>query len=642
MANCKVRFLPWDKEVTVQEGTDLITAAAQAGISIYNICGGEGICGRCKVIIKKGEAKSDSFIVLTEEERKKGYVLACRTLVNNDLEVEVPVESRIEKFEIVKGELYTPAEAAEKAPRAFKEKIFTHGPLATKLYLDLPKPTLQDPISDLDRLYREIRKIHPVPVMQMGLANVRVLGRLLRRSDFKLTVTLGKRNDTIEIVLIEPGDVTSKNYGVAVDIGTTTVVAYLVDLYSEKVLATKASYNKQLSFGEDVITRIVFAEDPVGLNKLHEAVSKTVNELIGELVSEAKISLNDINGVMIAGNTTMTHLLLSIPPDYIRREPYVPTASFVPVVRASEAGINISPRGLLACLPSVASYVGGDITAGVLAGGMDRSDALTLLIDLGTNGEIVVGNKDFLAACSCSAGPAFEGVGIKCGIRAMEGAIQRIKVDKKKDFELTCSTIGNVKPKGICGSGLVDIVGEFLKCGIINREGKFELLKSKRIRPSEDGGSEFVIAYGADTLTGKDIVITEADILNLIRSKGAVYMGAHVLLKHMGLKFEDLSRVFVAGGLGTYLDMEKAIFMGLLPDLPQKKFFFVGNTSIAGAKMCLLSNEAYKRAGEIAKKMTYFELSIDPSFMNEYTSTLFLPHTDLNLFPTVKAALKKR
>ncbi|MFH1406904.1 MAG: ASKHA domain-containing protein, partial [Candidatus Omnitrophota bacterium] len=381
-----------------------------------------------------------------------------------------------------------------------------------------------------------------------------------------------------------------------------------------------------------------YSQEPGGLEGLRNAVVDTINDLVESMTGDLKINLNDINCVIAAGNTTMMHILLMIPPDDIRKHPYIPVATFLPVIRAAEAGIKINPRGLLACLPAVASYVGGDISAGVLASGIDDSPGLSMLIDLGTNGEIVLGNKDWLACCACSAGPAFEGVGIESGVRAMEGAIQRVRITK--DFDVEYSVIGEVKPKGICGSGLVDTVGELLKSGVIDRQGKFREIKSKRLKgKTKTGNKEFVIAFANETQTQKDIAIAEIDIQNLIRSKGAVYMGAYVMLKHMGLKFENLTKIFVAGGLGTYLDIEKAIMMGLLPDLPLERFAFIGNSSIAGAKACLVSYEAMDKAAKIAKKMTYFELSTDPSFMNEYTSTLFLPHTDMDLFPSVKKIL---
>jgi len=642
MEKCKIIFYPWKKEVTVPSGTDLLTAAIRAGVHIYNSCGGEGVCGRCKVIVRKGEVVTEATGRLSAEERKSGYVLACRTTCKGTMEIEVPPETRLEGLEILTEEakakrllgLYTPAEEVEKGPEVGLERVFTHGPLSTKLYLELLPPTSEDNVGDLERLYREIRKGREIPIMQMGLANIKKLSKLLRESGWKVTVTLGNRNETTEVVLIEPGDTTSKNYGVAVDIGTTTIVAYLVNLTERHVLSAKACYNPQVDFGEDVISRIIFAQEEDGLERLHHVVIDAINNLILGMALEHNLTLNDIDGVVCSGNTTMIHLLLRVPPEYLRKEPYVPTASFVPVIRAAEAGIKINPRGLLSCVPGVSSYVGGDITAGVLASGLDNLPTLGLFMDLGTNGEVVIGNRDWLVCCSTSAGPCFEGGGIKWGIRAMKGAIQRVNIDPFSD-SVNLYTIGEEKPKGICGAGLVDCVAELLESGRLNRAGKLIPESSKRIREGEDG-LEFVLAKSKDSAVGQDIVITETDIKNLIHSKGAIYSGAEVLLKRVGLGLQDLQHVLIAGGLGTALDVEKAIIIGLLPDLPLEKFTFIGNSAIAGTKMCLLSQEAMRKAEKIAGKMTYIDLSTDPEFMNNYIASLFLPHTDISLFPSVK------
>ncbi|MFN7170925.1 MAG: ASKHA domain-containing protein, partial [Candidatus Omnitrophota bacterium] len=503
---------------------------------------------------------------------------------------------------------------------------------------ELPPPTLQDNISDLERLYRELRRSREIPIMQTGLANVRNLGRVLRESNWKITVVLGNRNRTTEIVIIEPGNTTIHNFGIALDIGTTTVVAYLVNLNTQEVMGAKASYNRQIDFGEDVISRIILAEDPQGLEKLHHAVVDTINELIHKLTKDNGVNLSDVYAVMCAGNTTMIHLLLKVDPTYIRREPYVPTANFVPVIRAAEAGIKIHPRGLLSCIPGISSYVGGDITAGVLASGMNKANELSMLIDLGTNGEIVLGNRDWLIACSTSAGPCFEGGGVKWGTRAMKGAIQKVKIDTRENT-VKVETIGNSKPRGICGSGIIDLLAELLRNDLVERSGRLKMGRSPRIIQGEE--KEFILVYADDTEVLQDIILTEADIKNLIHAKGAIYSGAEVLLKHTGFSFKDVKHFFISGGMGTYLDIEKAMMIGLLPDLPKERFVFLGNSSITGAKMCLLSQEAYEEAEEIAHKMTYLDLSTNPEFMNNYSASLFLPHTDIERFPSVKKILYK-
>ncbi|MBI5573933.1 MAG: DUF4445 domain-containing protein [Elusimicrobia bacterium] len=634
--SCKIKFLPHNKEVSVSPGTDLLSASTMAGVQIYNSCGGDGICGRCKVKILKGEVTTDSAI-LSEKEKKDGFVLACRTICKVDIDVFVPEESRVEKAQILTmGEIYTPAERAAPPVEVFEEKIFEYSPLSAKLYLEVPRPSIENAVADLERIFREIRKSKTAsPVMQMGLANIKKLPSLLRTSDFKITVTLGNRNETTEVVLVEPGNTADKNFGVAVDIGTTTVVSYLVDLKAQKVVSAKAMYNPQVSFGEDVITRIIYAGDSSGLDRIHHVIVDAVNDLIVSHVISDKISLNDINCVTAAGNTTMIHLLLKVDPTHIRRSPYVPAANAFPVIRAAEAGIKINPRGLLATIPNVACYVGGDITAGVLASGMSNFSHLALFIDLGTNGEVVLGNKDFLACCSTSAGPCFEGGGIKHGIRAQAGAIEKFRINPELDSgsELRIETIGNEKPIGICGAGIISIVAELFTNGIIDKSGDFIKGSSKHLKKTEEGYEFFIT---------DNISVTQADIKNLIHSKGAIFSGIEVLTKKIGIDIHQLSKVIIAGGLGNALDIEKSIVIGLFPEIPTEKFSFIGNGSITGCKMCLLSQSAMRRANEIAQKMTYIDLSADPEFMNNYTASLFLPHTNLELFPSVKKQLKMK
>ncbi len=643
MDTCLVRFLPDDKKVKVSKGTDVLNAAIAAGVYINSSCGGEGVCGRCKVIVKAGSVQSEPSGRLTKEESQKGFVLACRTTIHSDLEIEIPPTSRLTKQQILTEEakverlrgVFSEAGEVEKRIELEEREIFSHSPLATKVFLKLPPPTLDDNISDLERLYREVRRKRDIPILQTGLANVKKMGRIFRESNWQVTALLGKRNETTEIVLIEPGDTSGRNFGLAFDIGTTTIVSELIDLNTKKTLSTKAAYNKQASYGEDVITRMIYAGKEGGLEKLHHLVVDTLNELVLAAASESGISLSEVTCVMCAGNMTMAHILLRVDPTYLRREPYVPIANFMPVIRAAEVGIKINPRGLLACIPGVSSYVGADIVAGVLASGINEEKALSMLIDIGTNGEIVLGNREWLVSCSSSAGPAFEGSGVACGVRAMEGAIQEVRISPG-DFEAKYSTIGGGKPIGICGSGYIDCLAELLKAGVIDRSGKIRKeASSPKIREREEG-LEFVVVGGDETATGEDIVIAQADITNIIRSKGAIYTAAKVLANKMGFELKDIDRIYLAGGFGNYLNIEKSVWIGLLPDIERDKFKFIGNSSITGAKFALLSYDEMLKANEIAKKMTYIELSVEPSFMNEYTGALFIPHTDIDRFPSVK------
>ncbi|MFH0790638.1 MAG: ASKHA domain-containing protein [Candidatus Omnitrophota bacterium] len=645
MENFKVTFYPEHKTIEAEQDKTILQAAISAGIYLNSSCGGDGVCGRCKVLVKSGKViTTQPSGRISLDERKQGIYLACLATIQSNLEIEVLPESRLD-FEKLSPEelalrgqgLYSGTEEIEPSSPILDEEIFVHSPLSTKLYLELPPPTLDDRISDLERVYRQIHHIQDIPIMQTGLSNIRRLGELLRSSNWKITLTLGKRNGTTEIVLIEQGNTSQRNFGLCFDIGTTTISGQIVDLNTRKILGTKATYNKQASFGSDVITRIIYAQEQDGLEKLHHAVIDGMNQMIQELIQEHNIDLNDVNCVLCAGNTTMIHLLLRVDPTYIRREPYVPTANFIPALRAAEVGIKINPRGLLSCAPGISSYVGGDVTAGILSCGIYQEDDLSILIDIGTNGEVVLGNKDFLVACAASAGPAFEGSGVSCGMRASNGAIQKVNIDPR-DFKISYSTISNNadntktnRPRGICGSGYIDLIASMLSAGIIDKSGKIKIENHRRIRNTESG-REFVIAFKEETNSSTDIVITEADIENLKRAKAAIYSAAIILTKHMDITFSSIKRFFIAGGFGTYVDITNAVKIGLLPNLERSKFVFIGNSSLAGARQMLLSSEAANIADDIAKKITYFELSVDSGYMDEYMAALFFPHTDLSLF----------
>ncbi|MFC1524942.1 ASKHA domain-containing protein [Planctomycetota bacterium] len=639
MKQCKITFLPDKKTVTVEKGTTLIEAARKLGLYIQSVCGGDGVCGKCRVKVKKGRVVTDTTALLKPEEVKQGYVLACLSKIFENAQIEIPPESRAEEGEVLLGkrhpeklDLYSPAEILE-PDIAIEARTYEHSPLATKICLKLPQSTLEDSISDLDRVYRELKQKHQLIHIQTGLTNIKSLGHLLRDNSWKITVTLGKRNETNELVFIEAGDTSKKNYGVAIDIGTTTVVAHLVDLVSEKTVGMQGSFNKQITYGDDIISRIIFASEKQGLERLHLAVVDNINTMIARLAEQHNIALKDITAVACAGNTTMIHLLLNIDPAYIRKEPYTPTASDVPVIRAAEAGIKIHYRGLLGCVPAVSSYVGGDVVAGVLASGMTHKDELALYIDMGTNGEMVFGNKDWLASCACSVGPAFEGSGLESGIRAIKGAIQRLEIGK--DFEPVVHTVGEAKPRGICGSGLIELIYEMRRVGLLDRAGKIaKESKTKRVRKGDEG-LEYVLAWAKETEIGKDVIITQSDLDNLMRSKAAVFAGVRVLLKKMGYACRDVGRFYIAGAFGNHLDIPKSIAIGLLPDLPLDKFQYIGNGSVLGARTVLLSYRALIDANKIADRMTYIELSNDNIFHEEFTSALFLPHTDLTLFPSV-------
>jgi len=640
MENFKITFFPDNKTVSVKKDTTILSAAISAGAYINSSCGGDGVCGHCKVILKKGKVFSQSTGILSPEEKSQGIHLACLSAIQSDCEVEVPPNSRVnfekddfERSGLKKRGVYAQVEEIQPSLSASSGEFMDH-PLTRKIYLELPQPGLEDKISDLERIYRQVKRLANVEILETSLVNIRTLGELLRDADWKITVTIATRYNGAEIILIEPSDTSARNFGIGFDIGTTTLSGQLVDLNTKKILGTKAAYNKQASFGADVITRIVYAREPDGLTKLHAAVCAGMNEIIHELASSHQVDLNDVTCIICAGNTTMMHLLLRIDPTFIRKEPYVPTANFLPISRAADAGIQINPHGLLYCISGVASYVGADVTSGVLSSQLYKQKELCLLIDIGTNGEIVLGNQDFMVACAASAGPAFEGSGVACGMRAARGAIEEVKISPAAK-ELSYKTIANESPRGICGSGYIDLISQMLSAGVLDKDGKIKAIEHPRIRQM-DLGREFVVVFKAESQTGEDIVITETDIDNLKRAKAAIYAAASILVKHMGLEFANVSQVIIAGGFGTSIRMESAIKIGLLPDLPREHFNFVGNSSLAGACESLLSLDALRKCDEIAKKITYFELSTEGAYMEEYMAALFFPHTDLTKFPSLK------
>lgn len=637
MSTYKIKFMPDNKEIEVEANTILIDAAKKAGVYVNSLCGGQGVCGKCKVQISKGEFKPDknSIAFFSKEELKKGYVLACQTEVIDDLEVFVPPESRIESEQILMDESvvdYSKPEAVSVA-RVASDPLSFFEPLAQKIYLQLPVPTPEDNIADIDRVIREIRKKLNYHSFEISFHCLQGLAEKLRNNGWKVTATIVKHSDIWRISQIEPGDTSNDNYGVAVDVGTTTIVAQLIHLKTGRVIGVEASHNLQAHYGEDVISRIVFScGREKGLNPLHEAVVENINNLVKNLCEKKGVNVGDINSMVAAGNTTMSHLLLGLVPCSIRLDPYVPTAHIFPQIAAGDINIHGNPGAVLETIADVASYVGGDIVSGILATGIADKPETKILIDVGTNGEIAMGNNDWLVCCSASAGPAFEGGGINYGMRATLGAIERIEIN---DGKVKYKSIGKAKPRGVCGSGLIDCLYELVRNRIIDQQGSFNLsLKNERLIEIDDEPA-YIIAFSNETENGENITIRESEISNLIRSKGAVFAAIKSLVDYIGMDFDAIDTFFVAGGFGNYLNIPKAIAIGLLPDIDPEKIKFVGNSSLMGARMALLSSHAFDRTIEIAKMMTNIELSTYLPFMDEYVASLFLPHTERRLFPSV-------
>ncbi|WP_456384986.1 ASKHA domain-containing protein [Desulfolithobacter sp.] len=635
-----ITFQPDNITVTVDQGENLLAAAANAGVYVHAFCGGDGVCGKCKVIVEEGKVRADRA-TLKKEEWDQGYRLACQATVTGDLVVRIP-EITTAGGRALKRKPKTTRTISARSLDTLIGKWDVDPPVA-KLYLELDPPTLDDNISDMQRVMRGIRQALPdTPEPSYDHPElIKELPFVLRESDWKVTVLLlhGKwEGEPDRIIDIEPGNTTDRLYGLAVDIGTTTCSGVLIDLNSGKIIAEASGYNAQISYGEDVISRIIYAARPGGLRALQEKVVSTINTIIDDICRKMIISPADISYIMAAGNTIMSHLLLGLDPKYIREAPYVPAVSIFPLTKAAGLGIQAHPSVRLFLYPCIASYVGGDIVSGVHACQMAKSDKVSLFIDIGTNGEIVVGNSEWMVCAACSAGPAFEGGGIQYGMRASAGAIENFHIHHET-YDPMIVTIGRIKPAGICGSGLISIVSELLESGVIDQQGKFNKeIDHPRIREGQNGW-EYVLAWSQDSLIGEDIVITEVDIDNLLRAKGAMYAGYQTLLESVGLTFADLDRVILAGNFGAYIDLERAICIGLLPDVNRDKFFYLGNASMLGCQISLTDVKRFRERIQVRQLMTNMELSENSEFMTHYMAALFLPHTDMSLFPTVRDKL---
>jgi uncharacterized 2Fe-2S/4Fe-4S cluster protein (DUF4445 family) len=639
-----VRFLPHNKEIGVADGDYLIRTALEAGVHINASCGGEGVCGKCRVIIEDGSVDGGISEKLSDEDIQKDYRLACQSRVKSDLVVRVPIESEIDAA--VLNMQATPRRTARIQQMdlgELKEKgLFV--PPVEKKYLELPEPNAQDNLPDVTRLVSYLKANHNEHRLVVELPVIRKIPDVLRQESFKVTATLVRpvhEGRKTQLINVQPGDTTDRNYAIAMDIGTTTIYGQVIDLISGRVLSEWGEFNGQISYGEDVISRIVYAEKPGGLDKLHQVVIETINKIINKIIKLARIDADEISTITLAGNTTMTQLMLKVNPRYVRRSPYVPASTLYPPIRAVDLGMKLGDHAAALVYPAVSSYVGGDIVAGVMGSGMYRTEEMTLFMDIGTNAEIVIGNKDWLACAAASAGPAFEGGGIKLGMRAIKGAIEDFSLDPLT-LEPMIMTIGNVRPKGICGSGLITAVATLFEMGVIDNLGKFNRdLGTPRIRET-DGIYEYVLTWKDETQIDRDVVLTEIDIDNLIRAKGAMYSGCMTLLSEVGMGFQDVEKIIIAGGFGSYIDLEKAMTIGLLPETDPEKVVFVGNGSLMGAKMSALTNRIRKDVAEVTKKMTNFELSETASYMDNYIAALFLPHTNMDQFPKLKARLEAR
>lgn len=628
---CTVVFQPGDKKIKVRKGMNLLEVSHKAGLYINASCNGKGSCGKCKLVMQSGRVDSEKTSLLSDKEKEKGYILACQSRVQEDIVVKIPEET-IEK----KLQAAGMGEAATKKLSGLVEKI---EPIVEIISLQLELPTLEDSVSDLDRLRRELKKLgYDTSRMSTNIRVMRQLTEAVRDENFKVVVSLLMKKCSSEIVNVVPANGQKKSLGMAVDLGTTSIVVYIVDMADGVVLSAASGHNRQAACGDDVINRIVCSEKD-GVGKLKKMAIATINNLSKRAMASIGADHKHIENIVISGNTTMTHLVLGIKAKYIRREPYVATVSEFPIIKAGEIGLKAASYAGVFVMPGPASYVGGDIVSGVLYTGLNQLEETTLFIDIGTNGEIVLGNNEFLMTAACSAGPAFEGGGIRWGMRAEEGAIEKLILDPET-FEPDYSTVENKQARGICGSGMIDLLSEMFLKKVIGQDGKFKIDKDHPRMTMFNDELAFIIESAENIDSEEDIIFTQSDIRSLILSKAAVYAGFCTLVEQLGMDFSSIDQMIITGGFGQFLNIEKAITIGLLPDIEREKFKYMGNSSIAGAYMALLSNTYRQQAIAISNTMTYLDFSSNNAFMEEFTKAQFLPHTDAKLFPSVRTMAK--
>jgi len=627
-----VTFTPSGESVEVETGTDLLTAARRAGVRLDSPCGGEGSCGDCAVRLISGDVETQGPGVLSQTEADDGFVLACSSWVESTpVTLEVPEQKGTVAGAPVEPLAYTDLVQDELLPAAGDLD-----PICVRAHLTVPEPRPGEGRSDLDRLLTALGARSGGAEVETPLPVLRRVAEVLRAESGEVTVTFARSPGRCRLIDIEVGHGPLEQHGVAVDLGTTIVGLRLVRLPTGETVASLSDYNAQIDCGLDVISRINYARGEGRLEELRERVLGTINGLIRRIASRSEVRAEEIREVRVSGNPTMAHLLLGLNPEYIRIEPYTPTLHELEPMTAAEVGIVVHPLAPVTISPSVGSYVGGDISAGLLCTDLTNSrEPVSLFMDIGTNGELVVGNREFLMACACSAGPAFEGGGIRQGMRAAYGAIDRVEVDPETG-RAQYGTIGDGPPRGICGSGMVSLLASLFLSGWIDGAGKLDRARSSESVRIEGRRGSYRIVAAADARNGEAIWISETEIANIVRAKAAVYSACSLMLVQLGVDFAELETVYVAGGFGRFLDIESATVIGLLPDLPREKFRYLGNSSLMGTHMGLVSRKHRERQLNTARRMTYLELNTDPGYMDQYTAALFLPHTDAARFPSVR------
>ena len=632
-------------ETFANAGDNLLEVARSANVAIDAPCSGNGACGKCRVQLKSGELESKKTLHISDEEYQAGWRLSCCSKISADVNVLVPDIASAYKSRMKVADLSSKEEIAifENA----KSDIQLAG-IELKNSLEvvdvlMDVPSLDDTMPDNERLTRALRKYLNINRVRIPYVVLKKLPDVLRENNFAVKCVIRATSDDMYVYDIFGKDEDVVIGGLAIDIGTTTVSAVLINMENGEILAKSSAGNGQIRFGADVINRIVESQKPGGQKKLQDAVIKeTINPMIHEMCKSAKFPKDHIYRMCVASNTTMNHLFAGINADPLRTEPYIPAFFKTNSLFASDVGVDINKDAHIIMAPNIGSYVGGDITAGTLVSQIWNRPEFSLFIDLGTNGELVFGNSDFMMSCACSAGPAFEGGDISCGMRATDGAIEACTIDKET-MEPTYKIVGDpgTKPVGLCGSGIIDVISELYICGIINPKGKF-ISEGKRIKHDKYGMGSYILAFEEEAGSVKDVEITEVDIDNFIRAKGAIFSAIRTMLTSLDFDVSMIDDVYVAGGIGSGINMQNAVNIGMFPDIPIEKFHYIGNSSLTGAYLMLLSTPAEKKTYELAANMTYMELSTVPIYMDEFVGACFIPHTDTSMFPTVMEEVQNR
>ncbi len=622
---------------TAAPGETLLETARAANVAIDAPCSGNGSCGKCRVKLLEGTVEGLQTSHITDEDYAAGWRLSCASKVSSDVTVMVPdiasaYQSRMKTADLSTGEevaIFTRLEEDLKAAGV----DFSNDFVETEVTME--EPTLEDTMPDTERLTMALEGALGCDKVCLSYPTVHKLARVLRQSGFHVAVAGTLKDGVFHAMDVRNANEPQPMCGLAIDIGTTTVSAVITDLKTGRLLAKGSGGNGQIRYGADVINRIVEQGRKGGVERLQKAiVEETLQPLTRALCASAKVDADRILRCCVASNTTMNHLLLGVDADPVRMEPYIPTFFHWDGLKAGDIRFVTNPDAKVVLAPNIGSYVGGDITAGTLTSRIWDKDEFSLFIDLGTNGEIVFGNRDFMMSCACSAGPAFEGGDISCGMRATDGAVEAVTIDRET-LEPTLSIVGKEgqKPVGICGSGIIDVIAELYRTSAISAKGHF-VRENRRILRDEHGMGRYVLAFSNESDTGREIAITEVDIECFIRAKGAIFSAIHIMLSSLDMDVSVLEHIYVAGGIGSGINMENAVRIGMFPDVDRALFQYIGNSSLAGAYALVLSNAAEEKVHELASNMTYLELSTEPKYMEEFVAACFLPHTNKELFPS--------